>query len=298
MFALTACGYSGLIPAMAAKSTHSGALTAEAFSTMASKQTNRIGIQLYSIREDITKDFNGSLKKLADIGYKYAEAYGYDGKFLGKTLKETSKALSEVGMKLSGTHCGSGLLPADTQSKEWDYWRKGAEEMKAAGGRHLVQSWLPAKNIDELKQLAEQFNKIGTICKKGGVKFGYHNHDAEFKEMGGHVILDFLVQNTDPKLVFFQMDMGHTINGGGDILGYMSKYPRRFLSWHATDFKRGQGYCEVGKGDVPYEKLFELAVSNGLEDLTVEQETGGDIFLSCKNDFDYLIKYDWAKKKK
>ncbi|MDR3309490.1 MAG: sugar phosphate isomerase/epimerase [Tannerella sp.] len=301
MVALTACGYSGLIPAIAAKSTQPGVATAEALAKD-SKKNNRIGIQLYSVREELPKDFKGTLKKLADVGskmgYKFAEAYGYDGKFIGKTLKETSEALSEVGMKLSGTHCGSGLLPADVKASEWDYWRKGADEMKEAGGRHLVQSWLPAKNLDELKQLTEQFNKIGTICKQGGVKFGYHNHHAEMKEMDGHVILDFLVKNTDPELVFFQMDLGHTLNGGGDILGYMSKYPHRFLSWHASDFKREQGYCEVGQGDVPYEKLLEIAESYGLEDLTVEQETGGDIFASCRNDFNYLIKFDWTWKKK
>ncbi|MDR1722747.1 MAG: sugar phosphate isomerase/epimerase [Tannerella sp.] len=272
------------------------ATNSTSLTTTAAKAKNRIGIQLYSVNKILPADFTGTLKKLADIGYANAEAYGYDGAFIGKSLKETATALKDVGMKLSGTHCGSGLLPTDTSTKEWDYWRKGADEMKAAGGRHLVQSWLPAKTLDELKRLAEQFNKIGEICKKGGVKFGYHNHNAEFKDMDGEIILDFLVKNTDPKLVFFQMDLGHTVNGGGNILEYMSKYPHRFLSWHASDFKRGQGYCEVGKGDVPYTELFKIAKSYGLEDLTVEQETEGDIIASCKWDFDYLINFDWTKK--
>lgn len=257
---------------------------------------NRIGIQLYSIRDFLPKDINGSLKKIADIGYSYAEAYGYNGNFLDKSLSEWSFILKDFGMQLSGTHCGTGLLPADIQAKEWDYWRKAVADMKDAGGKHLVQSWLPAKTLDELKRLAEQFNQIGEMCKKGGVKFGYHNHHAEFRQMEGQVILDVLLQNTDPKLVFFQMDLGHAVNGGGDILAYHQKYPGRFLSWHASDFKKGQGYCEVGEGDVPYDDLFKLAESYGLEDLTVEQETKGDIFASLKRDFDFLIKYSWTRK--
>jgi len=259
------------------------------------KSKNRIGLQLYSVKDHLPGDFRGTLQKVADMGYHYAEAYGYNGTFIGKSLKETSDVLKELGMELSGTHSGTPLLPPDVQASEWDYWRKGAAEMKEAGGKYLVQSWLPAQNIDELKQLAEQFNKVGEICKSSGIRFGYHNHNAEFKEMGGHIILDYLLQNTDPTLVFFQMDMGHVVNGGGDIISYFNKYPGRFVSWHASDFKRGQGYCEVGKGDVPYEEMFKLAAQSGLEDLTVEQETEGDIFASCKNDFDYLIKFPWTK---
>ncbi|MDR3269186.1 MAG: sugar phosphate isomerase/epimerase [Tannerella sp.] len=258
---------------------------------------NRIGIQLYSIKDSLPNDFRGSLQKLADIGYTRVEAYGFDSRlFLGKSLKEVQNVLDGMGMQLSGTHCGTGLLPADTQAEEWDYWRRSIGEMQAAGGRHLVQSFLPAaKTVDELKRVAEQYNKIGDLCKRGGVKFGYHNHHAEFKVVEGEVILDVLLQNTDPKLVFFQLDLGHAVNGGGDILSCLQKYPKRFLSWHASDFKKGQGYTEVGKGDVPYDELFKLAKSYGLEDLTVEQETDGDVYASCKIDYDYLAKYSWTK---
>jgi sugar phosphate isomerase/epimerase len=268
--------------------------TAEAGSLV---RKNRIGIQLYSIKDTLPNDFRGSLQKLADIGYTRVEAYGFDSRlFLGKSLKDVQTILDSLGMQLSGTHCGTGLLPADTQTEEWDYWRRSIEEMKAAGGRHLVQSFLPSgKTMDELKQVAEQFNKIGDLCKRSGVKFGYHNHYTEFKTVEGEAILDVLLQHTDPKLVFFQLDLGHAVNGGGDILSYFRKYPKRFLSWHASDFKKGKGYTEVGKGDVPYDELFKLAKSYGLEDLTVEQETGGDVYASCKVDYDYLAKYSWTK---
>ncbi|MDR1224999.1 MAG: sugar phosphate isomerase/epimerase [Tannerella sp.] len=263
------------------------------------KNGNRIGIQLYSIRETLPADNEGCLKKLSDMGYSCVEAYGFDSHtFLKKPLKEWSRMLNGVNMQLSGTHCGTGLLPADVQAGEWDYWRKSIDEMSAAGGKRLTQSFLPAgKTADEVKRTAEQFNRIGELCRVGGIKFGYHNHHSEFGRVDGEVIYDLLLRNTDTGLVFFQMDLGHVVNGGGDILAYLRNYPGRFLSWHASDFKKEQGYTEVGQGDVPYDALFEQAASYGLEDLTVEQETEGDIYASCRNDFDFLAKYPWTKAK-
>lgn len=258
---------------------------------------NRIGLQLYSIRDTLPADPEGCLKKLSDMGYSYAEAYGYNGSvFLNKRLKVWSEMLKDAGMQLSGTHCGTGILPADIQAKEWDYWRKSIEEMGIAGGKRLVQSFLPTeKTLDEVKRVAEQFNRIGELCKAGGIKFGYHNHHTEFTKVNGEAILDVLLRNTEPGFVFFQMDLGHVVNGGGDILSYIQNYPGRFLSWHASDFKKGEGYTEVGQGDVPYDALFSQADSYGLEDLTVEQEVGSDIYASCKRDLDFLAKYSWTK---
>ncbi|MDR0757604.1 MAG: sugar phosphate isomerase/epimerase [Tannerella sp.] len=274
-----------------------GKMARSAAAMPGAKGKNRIGIQLFSIHATLPDDHKGCLKKLSDTGYSYAEAYGFDGSvFLKKRLTEWSAMLKDVGMQLSGTHCGTGLLPADVQAGEWDYWRKSIDEMNAAGGKRLIQSFLPAgKTQDEVKRTAEQFNRIGELCKAGGIKFGYHNHHSEFKPVDGEIVFDLLLRNTDAGLVFFQIDLGHAVNGGGDILAYMRNYPGRFLAWHASDFKKGQGYTEVGEGDVPYDALFDLAASYGLEDLTVEQETDGDVYASCKRDFDFLIKYPWTK---
>ncbi|MDR2498687.1 MAG: sugar phosphate isomerase/epimerase [Tannerellaceae bacterium] len=258
---------------------------------------NRIGIQLYSINKLLPNDATGCLKKLADIGYARAEAYGFNGStFLNKPLKEWANMMKDVGIQLSGTHCGTPLLPEDINATEWDYWRKSTAAMNEAGGQLLVQSFLPSdKSLDDLKRIAEQFNKIGTLCREAGLRFGYHNHHAEFHQVEGETIIDVLLKNTDPELVFFQIDLGHAVNGGGDILAYMKNYPKRFLSWHASDFKKGEGYKELGKGDVPYAQLFAQANELGLIDLTVEQETGGDVFAVLKNNFEYLSQYPWTK---
>ena len=258
----------------------------------------RIGIQLYSVKDELPKDFEGTLKKLSNIGYSAVEPYGFGGdKFLGHTLKELSNIVKDMGMKISSTHTGSGLLPEDTNSKEWDFWKKVATELKSGGGKWAVQAGYPeAKNLDDLKKIAAHFNRVGEVCKKsGGIKFAYHNHHAELGKLDNEVILDFLIKNTDPKLVSFQLDMGHTVNGGGDCLRYLRDFPGRIALWHASDFNlTNRRYTEVGKGSVPYPAMFELAKSSGLELLTVEQETEGDIIASCKVDFDYLKQFKWT----
>ena len=258
---------------------------------------NRIGLQLYSINKTLPGDIHGSIHKIAEAGYSRVEAYGFNGSaFLNKPLKEWAAMFADHGITLSGTHCGTPMLPADTKTPEWDYWRKSVDEMNAAGGKLLVQSFLPSnKSIDDIKRTAEQFNKVGTICRAAGLKFGYHNHHAEFHQLEGQTIIDVLLNNTESDLVFYQIDLGHAVNGGGDILAYMKNFPKRFLSWHASDFKKGQGYVELGKGDVPYPQLFAQAQAYGLEDLTVEQETGGDIYAALKNNVDYLSQFSWTK---
>lgn len=261
------------------------------------KNRNRVGIQLYSVKDDLAKDFTGSLQKLSDIGFSSVETYGFDGNlFLGKRLKEVSSILDGMGMTLSGTHTGSAILPADTKAKEWDFWKKCCDEIKAGGGKRAIQSWLPEpKTTDDLKRLADHYNRVGEVCKKSGIKFGHHNHSAEMKTVEGNVIFDYLIQNTDPSLVFFQFDLGHALEAGADCVAYLKKYPGRFTCWHATDHKINSGSRELGKGDVDFDALFALAKQSGLEELVVEQESGDDRFACCKVDFDFLRKYPWAE---
>ena len=276
-----------------------GVAGGQIFAAMAAKPNKgRIGIQLYSVKDELPKDFEGTLKKLSDMGYSAVEPYGFTSdKFHGRTMKELSVMVKDMGMTISGTHTGSGMLPEDTNAPGWDFWKKCADYIKSGGGKWAIQAGFPgAKSVDDLKRIVAHFNRVGEVCKKGGVKFAFHNHHAEFEKVDGEVILDYLIKNTDPKLVFFQLDMGHTVNGGGDCVRYLRDFPGRIPLWHASDFDAAnRKYTEVGKGSVPYAAMFDLAKSSGLEQLTVEQETGGDIFASCKADLDYLKQFKWTK---
>jgi len=259
----------------------------------------RIGIQLYSVREELPKDFLGTLKKLSAMGYAQVELYGFNGdKFFDYTIKDLSKVVGDLGMTISSTHTGSRLLTEDINAPEWDFWKKRAEYMLSGGAKFAVQSSFPGRDpltLDQLKRIGDFFNKAGEVCKKGGIRFGYHNHNSEFAKVEGEVILEYLIKNTDPALVFFQLDMGHTVNGGGDCYQLLRTYPKRIPLWHASDFHAiNKVYTWLGKGSVPYPALFEIAESSGLEILTIEQETLNDTLNACKSDFDYLKQFKWT----
>ena len=262
---------------------------------------HRIGIQLYSVKDELPKDFEGTLRKLSEMGYTSVEPYGFNGNvFFDRSMKDLSALVKDMGMTISGTHTGSRMLPEDTNDPAWDLWKKIADELKSGGGEWAVQASIPGGGSvdtpDNIKRVAAHFNRVGEICKKGGVKFAFHNHTEVFQKIDGVEIIDMLIKNTDPKLVFFQLDLGHTVNGGGDCMRLIREFSARIPLWHASDFdSAGKKYIEVGKGSVPYKALFDLPKSGGLMQLTVEQETGGDIFASCKEDFDYLKQFKWTK---
>jgi len=253
------------------------------------------------VRNELPNDFLGTLKKLSEIGYAQVEPFGFNtDKFFDYTMKELSKVVGDMGMTISSTHTGSRLLSEDINAPEWDFWKKCAEYLLSGGGKYAIQASFPGGReevtLDLLKRIATFFNKAGEVCKKGGIKFGYHNHTTEFEKVGDEVILEYLIKNTDPELVFFQLDMGHTVNGGGDCFRLLSTYPKRFPLWHASDFHAiNKGYTQLGQGSAPYPALFEIADSSGLEILTIEQETDKNAIAACKTDFDYLKQFKWTQ---
>jgi len=260
----------------------------------------RIGIQLYSVRNDLPEDFEGTLEKLSEIGYTQVETYGFNGdKFLDRiTMKDLSTLVNGMGMSISSTHCGSRMLPEDTNDPAWDNWKKICTELKSGGGAWAVLSSLPtrANSLDALQRITAQFNLMGEVCRQMGVKFAFHNHAEVFGRIEGEVALEYMIKNTDPDLVFFQLDMGHTINGGGHILNLLKTYPKRIPLWHASDFNAGiREYTGLGEGSVPYKLMFDLPDAGGLELLTIEQEREKDIFAMCKNDFDFLKQFKWTE---
>jgi len=280
----------------------------QAFAEMAPKPNKgRIGLQMYSLRNELPKDLEGSLKKVSAMGYASAELFKMnDGMFFGKTMKETKAMFTDLGMSITSAHTGSKILSEDTNAPEWDFWKKMAGYLNELDAKWAVQAANPgAKSIDDLKRIAEHYNRVGEVCQKSGIKFGYHNHNEELGKIENEVILEFLIKNTDPKLVFFQLDMGHAVRGGADCVRLLRTYPKRFPMWHASDYDLSKhstekelakkAYTWLGKGNVPYPALFDLANSTGLEVLTIEQETEIDTFAAIQSDFNYLKQFKWTK---
>ena len=249
-------------------------LLPEAFAAEAKKK--QIGLQLYSVRNEISRDFTGTLQQLAKIGFPHLEAASYsNGKFYGRDPKEFSKILADMGMRLSGSHTGSALL-APGDEKGWDFWKQNMAATVETGAEWIVQASYPEgqlKTIADVKRLAEQFNKLGEMAKAHNLKFAFHNHVTEFHPLEGELPYDVMLQNTDAKLVTFQMDTCQVLLGGGDCVSYVNKYPGRFSNWHLKDaHKEKNESTEFGKGRNDFESLFAVAKKAGLSIYYIEQE--------------------------
>ena len=272
------------------------------FACSPSVKEKAIGLQLYSLRDDIEKDTEGTIKAAIDIGYKRLESYGYrEGKFFGKTPKEMKQFLADLGAMMTGSHTGMRLLDPETDSTaQWDAWKKNVEDTAEVGCKWIVQASYPTRqiqSISDVMRLADQFNKCGELAKAGGLRFAFHNHVDEFHVLDGQVPYDVMITNTEKDLVTYQMDTAQLVYGGYACHDYVKKYPGRFANWHLKDADPdGEGSTEFGKGLVDFEALFAVADIAKLEDYYVEQERYNmDPLDAVKYDYDFLMNAEYVK---
>ena len=168
------------------------------------KAPSKIGLQLYTLRNELSKNLLGTLKKVAAIGYKEVELYGYsDGKFFGKTPKEFKSILNGLGLDPVSGHYGAGVENKTAKGTLSNGWQKAVDDAAELGQKYVNCAYLTEserKTIDQYKKYVDLFNKSGEVAKKAGLQFGYHNHDFEFKKLSGQLPYD-LIASTDPKLV-------------------------------------------------------------------------------------------------
>ncbi len=245
----------------------------------------KIGIQLYSLRNEIKEDLEGSLKKLSEIGYRNLEAAGYnDGKFYGLDPIDFKTIVNDLGMKVTSSHV--------TFNK--DGAGKALRAHMDLGVDYMVWPWLDNEqraSVESYSEVAEKFNIIGKMCKDNGMKFGYHNHDFEFNPIDDIIPYELLLNSTDPDLVCMQIDLYWITYAGKDPLKYFAKYPGRFELWHVKDMAAGEAkeMTEVGTGIINYQELFDHASLAGMKEFFVEQDViKGDGFESVKSSFDFL----------
>ncbi|HPR26198.1 sugar phosphate isomerase/epimerase [Lentimicrobium sp.] len=223
------------------------------------------GIQLWTLRDEMGKDPEGTLKKLAVIGYDMLEAYGFDGRFYGREAKEFSRFCAELGLKLISSHTGI------TDENATAYAQVAAE----AGLEYLILPSLmgrPENSADDFKRVAGEMNRIGAACKQAGIKFGYHNHDFEFRELDGKLPYHILLEETDPSLVSFQPDLYWMLKAGQDPQEYFAAFPGRFTTWHLKDMGNDGDSCIIGNGSVDFKGYLMDRDQAGLEYIFVEQE--------------------------
>ena len=207
----------------------------------ASKPSTVLGIQLYTVRDDMKKDPLGTLKQLAAMGYKNVEHANYiDRKFYGYAAKEFVKILNDLGLKMPSGHTVMGRNHWDESKKEFtDAWKYTVEDAAVCGQQFVISPWLDEtlrKTYDGLLAYMEVFNKSGELCQKSGMKFGYHNHNFEFSTvLNGEKVFDIIIKHTDPNLVAQQLDIGNMYGAGGRALEIVKAYPGRFELMHVKD---------------------------------------------------------------
>ena len=248
---------------------------------------NEFGIQLYTLRTDMPKDAAGILKQLAGFGYKEIESYeGPQGMFWGMGHTGFKKYMDELGMKLIASHCDI--------NKDFE---KKVDEAAAIGMKYLICPWLGAqKSLDDYKRHAETFNKKGELCKKGGLRFAYHNHDYTFKSQEGKLPQDVLMIETDPSLVDFELDIYWLVTAGENPEAWFKKYSNRFRLCHVKDRSKtpvadnGKNSVDLGTGSINWKKVLKTAKENGMQHFIVEQEAYpyGTPLEAAKADAEYM----------
>jgi sugar phosphate isomerase/epimerase len=274
----------------------------------AAKKKEMVGLQLYSVRDDMMKDPLGSLKQLAYMGYVYVEHANYvNGKFYGYAPTEFRKVLDSLGLKMISGHTVMNKQDWDPVKNDFsDSWKKTVEDAAILGQKWVISPWMDEsmrKTYDDFKGYMDVFNKCGELCKKSGMKFGYHNHDFEFSEkLNGEKIFDIIMKSIHPDLVSMQLDIGNLYNGGAVALDVMKQYPGRFDILHVKDEIPATGGSEkyestiLGEGIVHTHDVIDLArEKGGTYCYIIEQESYGDKtpMFCAKADLDVMKKWGY-----
>lgn len=268
-----------------------------------SNKIDKVGIQLYTVRDDMKRDFDGTIAKVASIGYKEVEFAGY----FDHTPQQVRATLDKNGLTAPSVH-------VDYKSLAVDKFPQVIADSKVIGHEYIVMPWIDdevRKDPDGWKRSAEIFNRCGEACKKAGLQFAYHNHHFEFVQVHGKYAYDILLEETDPKLVQFEMDLCWMTIARQDPMKYFAKYPGRFPLVHVKDVKSVPPevmpgvpvdfekvfpqMTSVGDGFIDWKKIFVHSKEAGIKHYFVENDyPKGDHFEHIKASYTYLEKLRWA----
>ncbi len=250
--------------------------------TAGRSRLDRIGIQLYTVRRELARDPDGTLARVAAIGYREVEFAGYPP----GTPQALRSRLDQLGLTAPSAHLSLQAFQGE--------WEQTVEHAAILGHRYLVVAWIAPedrRDLDAWKRLAAAFNQAGERSRQSGIQFVYHNHDFEFTAIGGRLPYDFLLAETDPKLVAMELDLYWITKGGQDPLAYFEKWPGRFPLVHVKDMDATprRFFADVGKGTIDFKRILRKARQAGIRHYFYEQdETPGSPFDSAKASYEYL----------
>ncbi len=240
-------------------------------------QKHAVGLQLYSLRDIIGKDITGIIEKVAAIGYKEVETYGYSPKdgFWGLEAKAFASLLKQNGLKSPSGHFD---MDGFIGGKGSDSLKSYIEAANSIESEYITVPYLGdhlRKTGDDYKKIASKLNEAGKLCKASGLKLAYHNHDFEFTKFGDTTGLGIMLNETDKDLVDFELDLYWVARSGVDPLALFKAYPKRFTMWHVKDMDKNNKNLntEIGQGTINFKAIFAEAKLSGVKHYFVEHET-------------------------
>ena len=267
------------------------------------------GLQLFTFFNSIDSDVKGTLQKVADIGYKNIEsAFSRKGGYYGMKPKEFASLLNSMGMSWKSHHVlGAPFkLPPDAKMPVGpdgkpitippmknlrDNFQELVDEAASGGVEYLVCANTPINTIEDLNTSVSILNKTGEAAAKAGIRFAYHNHDAEFRQVAGKIPYDLFLAETDPAKVAMELDIAWAVKGGTDPVALFQKHPNRFPLWHIKDLDASrEKVLALGEGTIDYRPVFKAASASGLKYLFIEHDMPADAYKSITTSFANLKK--------
>lgn len=249
------------------------------YSLMSNTDLGNIGLQLYTVREDMTINPIDTLRKIAAMGYKHVECAGYlNGKFYGHTRENFKIILADYNLQMLSGHTNTGFgKPEGTYSMK-NNWEKYCEDAAFIGQKYIASAYFDEKerkSIDDYKRHADLFNSCAETAKKYNLTFCHHNHDFEFIPINGVVPYDILLNETDKNLVKFELDHYWTTKVNVDSTTLIKSNPGRFPLWHIKDMENTPAhlFTEVGTGIIDYKNIFKAQKEAGLDLFFIEQDS-------------------------
>jgi sugar phosphate isomerase/epimerase len=249
------------------------------FASESLQKISAIGLQLFTVRAALEADFDATLARVAAIGYREVEFAGY----FGHGAQQVRASLRRTGLIAPSAHIALDAIG--------NGWEGVIENALVIGHHYLVVASIGAVNdLDGYRRIAERFNHAGEVAKQAGLRFAYHNHDAEFAPLAGKLPYDVLLEATDPRYVCFEMDLYWITKAGADPLTYFARWPGRIQMVHVKDAESAPPHrmTDVGAGMLDWQTLLGHGMQAGVKHFFVEQDEASDPFASISASYAYL----------
>jgi sugar phosphate isomerase/epimerase len=262
------------------------------FPLPARSRIERVGVQLYTVRDLAQQDFEGTLSRIGAIGFREVEFFDVEASgYHGRTPAQVRAVLDQAGLAAPSAHVGFGALETG--------WGATVQTARQVGHQFLVCAWVPEPRrttIEAWKYISATLNRAGAVCKDAGIQFAYHNHDFEFAPLEGKVPYDMLLESTDPALVKLELDLFWITFAGQDPRTYFSRYPGRFPLVHVKDMRAKPTpdasaeavMADVGKGGIDWKGIFGQSRAAGIQHYFVEHDQPADPLASIRASYDFL----------